>query len=34
VLLRPDRYVYGLARAGADLEPLIEPFLTRAEALP
>jgi 3-(3-hydroxy-phenyl)propionate hydroxylase len=33
VLLRPDRYVYGLAREGAGLESLIEPFLIRVEAL-
>jgi 3-(3-hydroxy-phenyl)propionate hydroxylase len=33
VLLRPDRYIYGLARDGAGLEALIEPLLVRAEAL-
>jgi len=33
VLLRPDRYIYGLASDGPGLQALVEPFLTRAEAL-
>lgn len=33
-LLRPDRYVYGIAHDRASLASLVEPFLTRAEALP
>lgn len=33
-LLRPDRYIYGIAHDRAGLTSLVEPFLTRVEALP